>query len=342
MAQPSVLSSFGNGLTLNSVGSYHPLPGLTSLVAPASNLSFGAGNAGKPAAKAAAAPSGGGGGGAVIDPYAQYGGQAAYNNNVGQYDQGIGQVNAAIGNLPGQQQSANSKIESSYQDALATLLGAKNQANTAYTGNKTQTAKDYIGAKNTIGASAGNTLNGLLRLLGSRGAGGSSAALITAPGAVTRQATQQRSDVGNTFGANNQSLDTNWHNYLEGYGNQVKSAGKQREEQISGNQDAFNSQKATLLQQLAQLSGQKAAYTGGNAAAASQPYLNQANSLLSTVGKFNYTPVGYETQAYNAPDLGKYTFNSATPTVQGQSPTNDYVSPYLAALLGKKQQTVAA
>jgi hypothetical protein len=73
-----------------------------------------------------------------------------------------------------------------------------------------------------------------------------------------------------------------------------------------------------------------------------QPYLNQANSLLSTVGKFNYTPVGYETQAYNAPDLGKYTFNSATPTVQGQSPTNDYVSPYLAALLGKKQQTVAA
>jgi hypothetical protein len=106
--------------------------------------------------------------------------------------------------------------------------------------------------------------------------------------------------------------------------------------QFAQNNDAFTSQHQSLLNQLAQLSGQKAAYTGGNATAAAQPYLDQANQLASTVGKFNYTPINYQTQAYNAPDLSKYIVNpGATPTFNGQSQSNDYTSPYLQALLGK-------
>lgn len=286
----------------------------------------------------AAAPTTGGGGGGAAAPAAP----VIDHNLIAQYDQGIGNLNAAVGRLPGQLSSGNSTIDSSYTNAINQLLGAKNIANQGYTTNKNQTGADYVTSKNTIGANAGSSLNGLLRLLGSHGAGGSSAATISAPGAVARQATQQRADVGSTFGRNNQTLDTNWNNYVTENNNQVNSAGSQRDNQKSELQRSIDSNKASLLQQLAQLSGQRAQAAGGNATGAAQPYLDQANAVLDRSSNYTTAPINYQTQAYQAPDLAKYTFNSnSAPTVQGQSPSNDYYSPYLQALLGKKQQVAA-
>lgn len=274
---------------------------------------------------------------APVDPYAAYGGAANYNNTVNSYDQAIANAQGAIGRLPGQQNSANSAINSSSQDALSQLLGGFNQAKSSYDTNKLQTGQNFVTSKNSVGANAGNSLNSLLRLLGSRGAGGGSP-VAGARGAVAQEATLQRGDLGRTFGQNNQALDTGWGNYNTGYNNQVSSVNKQRDNSLAQNADRFNTQQASLLQSIAQLSGQKAGYTGGNATAASQPYLDQANGLLNGLGNFNYTPVNYQTQAYQSPDLAKYTTNPySTPTVQGQPQTSDYTSPYLAALLGKKQ-----
>jgi hypothetical protein len=101
---------------------------------------------------------------AAPDPYVSYGGATTYNNNVGQYDQGINQINSALGNLGGQQASANSKIDSSYQDALNQLLVGKNQANESYKTNVLQNRQDYSAGKNTVRSRAGSSLNGLLRL----------------------------------------------------------------------------------------------------------------------------------------------------------------------------------
>lgn len=285
------------------------------------------------------ARSGGGGGG--------YGGGAAAPRidtaAIAAYDQGIGNTQAAINRLDPQYNSSLSGIESSYKNALDQLLLGKNRGETSYKDNKQQTATDYVGAKNTIGANAGSSLKGLLRLLGSRGAGGSSAALTTAPEAVSRQATLQRGEVGGEFGKNNKALDINWNNFLTDYENQVKSAGSQREQQRRELQNQFDSQRQTLLNNLAQLAGQRASAAGGNSVAAAQPYLNQANAFADRAANFTVNPINYQTQAYTAPELNKYTVNpNAAPTYQGQAPTSDYFSPYLSALLGKKQQTVAA
>lgn len=292
-------------------------------------------------------PSGGGGGGggsapAAVDPYAQYGGQAAYNQNLSQYDQGISNTQAAVGRLGNQLNSGNSTIDASWQNALNQLLGNENQGRASYDTNTNQNKQDYVAGKNTVRANAGSTLSGLLRLLGSRGAGGSSAATITAPGAVTRQATIQQSDLGNTYGHNAQNIDTNWNNFEIGVNNQRSSANSQRDQQRQGLQQQIDGNRATLLQTLASLSGQKAAYTGGNATAAAQPYLNQANSVLDHLANYTTAPINYQTQAYTAPSLDKYTSSAITPTVQGQTQGNDYTSPYLAALLKQKQQTVGA
>lgn len=264
-------------------------------------------------------------------------------NQVALYDQSIGNTQNAINRTGSQLASGNSQIDASYQDAINQLLLGKNQANATYTDNKKTTATDYVGSKNTIRSQAGGSLSSLLRLLGSRGAGGSSAATITAPGAVARQATLQQNDVGSTFGANNRALDTNWNNYLTGYNNEVSSAGSQRQRSQQTLQDQINNNKAQLLQTLATLQQQKSAYQGGNPAAASQGSIDQANALLNSTANYNVAPITYQTQAYNAPSLGSYTVNpNAAPTFNGQTQSNDYTSPYLAALLGKKQSNTAA
>lgn len=258
------------------------------------------------------------------------------------YDQGIGNTQSALGRLDNQFNSGNSQIDASYQNALNQLLLAKNQANIAYDTNKHQTATDYVGGKNTVRSNAGASLQGLQRLLGSRGAGGGSAATITAPGAVAREATLQQGGLAGTFGANNQALDTNWGNYMTGYNNEVSGAGNQRDQQRQQLSQSIDNNRATLKQSLALLTGQRSAAQGGNGAAAAQPFLNQANSILDRLSNYSVAPINYQTQAYQAPDLAQYTSNpNSTPTFQGQGAANDYTSPYLQALLGKKQQQLA-
>lgn len=251
-----------------------------------------------------------------------------------QYAQAVGNTNAAIDRLGNTLNSGNSAIDASYTNALNQLLLGRNQSQQAYNTNKQQTAQDYVTSKNTIGANAGASLQGLQRLLGSRGASGSSAYNTAAPEAVTRGATLQRNDVSNQYGQNQQALDTGWNNYLTGYNNSVADVGAQRDQQKQGLQQSVDNNRATLLQTLAQLTQAQ----GGDA----QPYIDQANQVLNSNSNYNVAPINYQTGAYNAPALSSYTTNqNTTPTFQGQPAANDYFSPYLAALLGKKQPGIA-
>lgn len=259
------------------------------------------------------------------------------------FDQQIARTQSAINRLDSELNSGFSTIDASYQNALNQLLGGKNQAERNYGDNVNTTRTNYIAGKNTVGANAGNTLNSLQRLLGARGAGGSSAYSVTAPQTVSRQATLQRGDLANTFGSNMKSLDQAWGDFLQGYENQVSSAKSQREQQRNELQRSIDRNKASLLESLASLAGQRAQATGGSSIAASQPYLNQADAILNSIANYTVAPISYKLDAYKAPSLASYTTNpNAAPTYQGQKSTTDYFSPYLAALLGKKQQNLTA
>lgn len=282
---------------------------------------------------------GGGGGGSSV----AYSAPAIDYNKIAQYDQEIGFLNAAINRLSGNLSSGNSEIDASWQNAINQLTGAKNLANTSYDQNKKSTADEFITAKNTIGFNAGTSLNGLQRLLGSRGAGGSTTARVLLPQAVARQATLQRNDASSTNAKNNQTLDQNWGQYLQDWQNQVNSANSQRDQKKGELSRSVEDKRAGLLQQIASLAGQRAATAGGSATAAAQSYLDQANAALDRATNYTVSPISFQTQAYKAPDLAQYLIDKgAAPTLQGQGPSNDYVSPYLSALLGKKQQPVGA
>lgn len=272
---------------------------------------------------------GGGGGGTSVD-------QAILD----QYDQAINRTNKHIGFLGDELDSGYSSIDSSYENAINQLLRSRNIAEEGYKGNKQQTATDFVGSKNTIGANAGRSLSGLQRLLGSRGAGGGSAARIVAPDAVAREATIQRQGVTSQFGQNNQALDTNWNNYLGDYENQRSGAAQQRVQARESLKRTIDANRSGLLEVLAELQAKRATAAGGNAVEASQPYLDRADAYRAKVANYRVDPIKYQTKAYEAPDLEKYTVNpNATPQYEGQASGNDYYSPYLAALLGKKKQS---
>lgn len=260
-------------------------------------------------------------------------------NAISQYNQAIGNTQSAVDRLGGQQQSGLSAIDASYQNALNSLLLGRNQSQQAYDTSKTQSGLDYVGAKNTIGSQAGSLLNSVQRLLGSRGAGGGSAYLQGAPQAVGRNATIQRGDVTNTFGQNQQALDTNWGNYLQGYDNSLNSAKGQKDQATQTLQQSIDTNRANLLQTLAQLTGQRDQAAGGSPTAGAQPFLDQANALLDKTANYTTAPISVNTNAYQAPSLASYT-NPPPTTINSQNQgSNDYFSPYLSALLGKRLQT---
>lgn len=270
-------------------------------------------------------------------------------NLLNQYDQAIGNVNTGISQLDPQQQVGLSNINTGYNSSLNQLLQAEAQNQQAYNTNKTQTAQDYVGTKNQIGSYAGNSLNGLQRLLGSRGAGGSSAYLFNAPQAVAQMASQQRSAAGQTFGRNQQALDTNWNNYETGVGSSKTNLANQKTNSVNSLQSQIDTSRANLLQSLATLQAQRAAVAGGSPTGAAQPYLDQANSYLSQATQLGQQVPVYQTNptTYNAPTLDHYTANQfATPQVSGSNVPSDGVAPSLAYLLGankdKTQSTVTA
>lgn len=281
-----------------------------------------------------ASNNGEGGGGGAAAP-------APSNPALDQYNQQIGNTQSALNRLGAQQDQGYAGIDASYNGTLAQLLQGYNQSKQTSDQNILSSKQDFVGGKNTVRSNAGASLSGLLRLLGSRGAGGGSAATITAPGAVARQATLQQGDLTNTFGHNQQELNQAWGTYQQGYNDNVAGAGTQRNNARSKLESDVANNRASLLQSLAQLQGQRAVATGANGVAAAQPYYNQANAVLDQASRYNIAPIQVTTNPYTAPSLDKYTVNpNAAPTVQGQAQSNDYTSPYLAALLGKRQQAV--
>jgi hypothetical protein len=110
--------------------------------------------------------------------------------------------------LPGQQDVGMKNILDSYTSAFQTLMNQKATTMRDYQTSRDQTQQDNVTAKNNIDAGVRSNVSALARLLGAKGAGNSSAALILAPFAAARLGNSQRADVQTAYGRNMSSLDT--------------------------------------------------------------------------------------------------------------------------------------
>jgi hypothetical protein len=251
--------------------------------------------------------------------------------------QAIDLANSAMGRLPGQLQTALGNVQHQYDQNYNQLQSGYNQAHQGYDQSTGQNTQQFVTNKNKINDQGSQGLLGLLRTLGQHGAGGSSAALFAAPDAVNQFVTQQRSGAGQTYGENQQALDTNWGNYQSGFANSKK----QLADWLSQNQDqARTNSEQNRISLLSQLAGLQASPT------AAQPYIdkiNAANDQIDQLAKFNPTYSG-KTPVYNAPDVASYTVDQAGAPVLGNPGNGTGGGSILNFLLGlkdKNQQQIA-
>lgn len=239
-------------------------------------------------------------------------------------------INSALGRLPTELQTADSNIQNQYGTNLNQLNSGEQAAQQQYNQGTNQNSQQFVTNKNQINDQASSGLQSLLRTLGAHGAGGSSAALLEAPNAVGTVASQQRSGAGQTFGQNQQGLDTTYNTYETNLGNSKKQLSDWLSSNLQGAQSTSEGTKQTLLQQLAGLQPTQAA---------AQPYIDQINQSANTVdqlAKLNPTYNG-TTPTYTAPDISSYTVNQTGAPVLGTNGSNGTGAgtPFLNFLLGK-------
>lgn len=272
------------------------------------------------------------------------GGSSSYDPaQIAQFDQGISQYEQQLNRLPTQLGIAQGNINRQFSTSQNELKSGFNQAQNTYNTNTNQNQQQYVTNKNQINDTASAGLRGLLRTLGAYGAGGGSDANYVAPGAVATQASQQRSGAGETFGQNQQGLDTSWGNFGIDYSNQERKLNDWRTQQLNNAESTSLGSKQTLLSKLAELRASRAAAAGGNPTASAQPFLDQINSLQGTIDQLGVLNPTYNgtTPVYNAPDVSSYLVDPNATVQTNQSAMDSVASPYLQMLLGKKRENQA-
>lgn len=286
-------------------------------------------------------------GGANEEQYSgSAGGGTSYSSadlqNIALYQQAIDQANAGMGRLDNQQNIGLGNVNTDYQNNLQRLLNAKNKTQSQYEGNKIESTKENLGARSDIDFATGQRANSLQRLLGSRGAGSSSASRTAAPYAAALEGTQQLRQVGDAFSKNMGALDTSWDNYQGEWSQSKDDLEAQKVNQERAVQSDVAGKRATLLSQIAQLQAQKAQAAGGNGAAAAQPYLEQVNGLYGQIDNLGSQYAGKVKVAdptYKAPDLSGYNYDARSAVQVGDSNAlTESVNPYLSVLLGAKKK----
>lgn len=248
------------------------------------------------------------------------------------YDDLASQANSQLGNLGQQQQVGNQNILDAYNTSFNALQGAKATTDRDYNTSKDQTLQDYVGARGNNQAQVGQQANSLQRLLGAHGYQGSAndaaAYLAARQGSIANNALQ------GDYGRNQQALDTNYGDYNTKYQGSLADLAHQKQDQQNSLQAQVDTNKQSLLQQLAQIATAK----GGNAGAYN-PQINQLGQQITALGQQYANPVIQATPpTYTAPTLESY----AAPTTQAPTVSTqglaDNINPFLSVLLGQQQK----
>lgn len=262
--------------------------------------------------------------------------------DIASYDQAINSTNAQLDNLSPEYNNLLQGAANRYQTTINSLEAAKANTDKTYRTNKDTNAQDYVKGKSTIRANTGSAISGIDSVLGSRGGGGQAAGDY-ATLLASRAGTNQLNEAGTTFGKNEQSLDTGYNDFTTAYNSNKTNAELQKEADQNAATADIQQRRASILQSLADLFGRKTAAAGGNAVAASQPYLNEANSLLASSTRLSAPkPVAAQTPlTYTPPSLASYTTNPTTVTAGGNGATDTSV-PFWTTLLNRDKQLRAA
>ncbi len=267
--------------------------------------------------------------------------KSTYDRNAVNYWNGVIEQNQnQLSGLNGLLGELNKSTDSDYDIKRNELQSAYDRSKADYESSTTRNQQQLQTNKNTIADRASQGLRGLLRTLGAMGAGGSSAALYNAPELVTAQANQERTGANQTFGENQQKLDTNWGNYKIDHENDRKKLEDWKAGQIRENEQKVLNQKNSLLQTLADAYAQRgsAGAGAGNKINELTAQMKSNQNRLNELNRFIAPQYDGMRANYQAPTLSSYNTGGSSLTTEvsnaPQAGMSANITPTLAMLLG--------
>lgn len=295
------------------------------------------------------------------------GGQNAFDNNTsGTYTGGgsstpaynpadVAYLDSQSSNLQRMLQSAQTGLNqglTGLQDSYNQEVSGANQQRTraledyATQGVDSQNSKDQ--ALGSVDSNARTLNDSLRRILGMASGSGSSAYQLAAPNAIARQASGQRENVLNSYGANARDLGVAEDRAKVDFQSLLDNLAAQRKQKESGLRGGVLQNENEINQKLANIAAQKQSILGGGfdaAQAAQRPYeaaINNNQTALDSLFEKFRTP--YDVQKVNpqAVNLRDYTVDKAAVNANTQAGTQDAYSPYSTFLKRQQDQQATA
>lgn len=254
----------------------------------------------------------------------------------GIYDQQINNINHNLGLMDDQLTNALNGLKGEYDTYRNEQQSAYDSNKNAYDNSTLQNKQNLQMNRNDITNRASSGLRGLLRVLGSMGAGGGSVARFEAPGMVTAQANQEMSNAGRNYAQNQSNLDTNWGNYQNEFENDKKKLEDWYDGQVKAKKQENYEKRQSLLSDLVSAYGNRAQYGGdyGNNVNDAYNRINSYSDMINNLSK--YTPTKYNgmTATYKAPELSSYDTGNMNLITSVANSNTSASAPLLATLQG--------
>lgn len=260
------------------------------------------------------------------------------------WDDQLANADQQLGRIPTQEEILRKNAEDAYKSAYERLVGDKNKSKRDFDTKKQTTIDDNISAKGDIDTSVRQRNTGLQRLLGSRGAGNSSAAQILAPFAAAQEGNIQRGQVQKAYGRNLQGLDTAWGDYEDDWNESAGDLSAQRDNTVTQGVAGLRQTEADLLEAKSNAAVQKQMAGGANYQTARGqriPYSERIKQLIGQIDQAGaaktFTP---KSAAYKAPELASYTYDryAAPAANSGVNPGAAQQTGAYWTLLGKDKE----
>lgn len=165
----------------------------------------------------------------------------------------------------------------------------------------------------------------LRRILGLASGSGSSAFQLAAPNAVSRQASQQRTGVQETFGRNFRDLEVSEGRAKTDFDSLLENLTRQRNDKESQLRQGVLEQEQGINETLADIARQRALLQGGGYSqvqSAQAPFTNAIDSRQSQIdalfGQFRNPQLSVDPVSVQAPNLRDYVTDRAKINVQNQ------------------------
>lgn len=244
------------------------------------------------------------------------------------------------GRLEGQHRSADTaltngltQLQDSYSKEVEGANSRRAQALQDLNTKREDTTRAKDSALNRVNENARTLAEGLRRRIGMASGSGSSAFQITAPGAVSRDATEDRTGVLENFGVNFRDLATTEQRQKTQFEELLSDLEAQRKTRESDFRSGILEKKNQIDTSLSEVARQKALALGGGynqARTAMAPYAGAIDSRQAEIdnlfNKFR-TPFAQKTVDTTAPTLRDYMVDRANIS-SGQPGPQDPTAPY--------------